>query len=78
YGKYEREREGTRIDKISVDDNELKTYLDNTVEKVFLNKPLAPNQSVTFNIGFRTFFDAGSTRRRMKKYKAYGFTHYNG
>lgn len=78
YGRYEKKQEGTLIDKIESNDEPLRTQLDNTVMKVFLTRPLAPNQSVTFDINFRTFFDAGSTRRRMKKYKAYGFTHYNG
>jgi aminopeptidase N len=79
YGKYEKAKEGTLIDQMSSGDKPLKTQLDNTVLKVFLDRPLAPNQSTTFNIKFRTFFDAGSTRRRMKKYKASdGSTHYNG
>jgi aminopeptidase N len=76
YGKYEKAKEGTLIDKITSGDILLRTQLDNTVMKVFLDKPLAPNESVTFDIKFRTFFDTGSTRRRMKKYKAYGYTHY--
>ena len=79
YGKYEKAKEGTLIDQMSSDSKPLKTHLDNTVLKVFLDKPLTPNQSTVFNIKFRTFFDAGSTRRRMKKYKASdGSTHYNG
>ncbi len=79
YGKYEKAREGTIIDQMSSANKPLKTKLDNTVMKVFLDKPLYPNQSTTFNIKFRTFFDNGSTRRRMKKYKASdGSTHYNG
>ncbi|MCW3125769.1 MAG: hypothetical protein JWO03_1427 [Bacteroidetes bacterium] len=78
YGKYEKSKEGTLIDRITSDEEVLRTQLDNTVMKVFLNKPLAPNKSMEFDIRFRTFFDTGSTRRRMKKYKAYGFNHYNG
>ena len=79
YGKYEKAKEGILIDQMSSGDKALKTQLDNTVMKVFLDKPLAPNQSTVFNIKFRTFFDKGSTRRRMAKYKASdGSTHYNG
>lgn len=79
YGKYESAKEGTIIDRMASGDKTLKTQLDNTVLKVFLDKPLAPNQSRVFDIKFRTFFDAGSTRRRMKKYKSsIGYTHYNG
>ncbi len=79
YGKYEKAKEGILIDQMSSGDKALKTQLDNTVMKVFLDKPLAPNQSTIFNIKFRTFFDKGSTRRRMAKYMASdGSTHYNG
>jgi aminopeptidase N len=79
YGKYEKNKQGTIIDQMSAGDVPLKTKLDNTVLKVFLDKPLAPNESTTFTIKFRTFFDAGSTRRRMKEYKSpEGHMHYNG
>lgn len=79
YGKYEKVKQGTLIDQLSSGDVPLRTQLDNTVMKVFLNKPLPPNKSTTFTIKFRTFFDKGSTRRRMAKYKASeGSIHYNG
>jgi hypothetical protein len=79
YGKYEKAKEGILIDQMSSGDKPLKTQLDNTVMKVFLDKPLAPDQSMVFDSKFRTFFDKGSTRRRMAKYKASdGSTHYNG
>ncbi len=79
YGKYERQKLGTLIDEITDKDSVvLQTQLDNTVLKVFLNTPLAPNASKVFKLKFRTYFDAGSTRRRMKKHKAFGSNHYNG
>ncbi|MDB5281689.1 MAG: hypothetical protein JWO06_764, partial [Bacteroidota bacterium] len=43
-----------------------------------LDNPLPPKARKAFNIKFRTFYDSGSTRRRMKKYKVAGVTHYNG
>lgn len=78
YGKYESARLGCVIDEIKVDTLLLKTHLDNTVIKVFLDHPLLPNASKQFSIKFRTFYDSGSVRRRMKKYKVFGQTHYNG
>ena len=78
YGKYEKTKLGTQIDEMKSDGRVLNAQLDNTVIKVFLDKPLAPGVNKIFNIKFRTYFDAGSTRRRMKKYKVSGFTHYNG
>lgn len=78
YGKYERTKLGTVIDEMKTGDAVLKTQLDNTVIKVWLDKPLPPKTKRQFDIKFRTFYDTGSTRRRMKKYKVAGFTHYNG
>lgn len=78
YGKYEKNKQGTLIDEMSSNGVELKTELDNTILKVFLEKPLPPNASQNFSVRFRTFYDSGSTRRRMKKYKVSGATHYNG
>ena len=78
YGKYEKAKESTLIDGMANDGLRIKYQLDNTVMKVLLNKPLYPNSSTVFDIRFRTFFDAGSTRRRMKKIKVGTLTHYNG
>lgn len=80
FGKYEASKQGTVIEKLYTDniDETLETHLDNTILKVKLNKPLQPNDSLTLHIQFRTFFDTGDIRRRMKKYDAWGFKHYNG
>jgi aminopeptidase N len=78
YGKYENDKLGTVVDKISSDDVPLTTQLDNTILKVFLDKSIAPGSTKIFNLSFRTFYDSGSTRRRMKKYKSFGYKHYNG
>jgi len=78
YGKYERTKLGTVIDEMKSGEINLKTQLDNTVIKVWLDKPLPPKAKRKFDIKFRTFWDTGSTRRRMKKYKVAGATHYNG
>ncbi len=79
YGKYERQKLGTVIDEITNKDSlTLVTKLDNTILKVFLDVPIAPGSAKVFNIKFRSFYDAGSTRRRMKRYKTWGANHYNG
>lgn len=78
YGKYEKNKKGTEIDSMASLSGNLKTELDNTILKVYLNEPLLPGSSASFFIRFKTYYDSGSTRRRMKKFKSSGFTHYNG
>ena len=78
YGKYESARLGITLDEITANGNTLKTQYDNTVVRIYLDKPLLPHTATTFNIKFRTYYDNGSVRRRMKKYGAWGYKHYNG
>ena len=78
FGVYESMGLGTVVDKMEIDGQELKTELDNTILKVYLNEPLLPNKNITFNIEFHTFFDVGSMRRRMKIFNAYGYKHFDG
>ncbi len=77
-GKYEAAGLGTEVSGLEVDGMPAKIQLDNTVMKVYLDKPLYPNSSVTFTMRFKTYYDNGATRRRMKMYDAWGFKHYNG
>lgn len=78
YCKYEEEKKGTEISKITVNGNEIKTELDNTILKVYLPQPLMPNESITFDMEFNTYYGDGGVRRRMKKFDAFGKTHYDG
>ncbi len=78
YGKYESEGLGTKVEKISINGQELKTELDNTILKVYLPKSLKSGDSLTFDIKFKTYFDNGSTRRRMKTFKVFNYNHYDG
>ena len=80
YGKYEKQGLGTVVSKMSSDGAELKTELDNTILKVFLNKPLKSGESMNFSIEFKTYFDMGGTaRRRMKMFRSGGGNkHYDG
>jgi len=77
FGKYEQQGLGTNISKISLNGVELKTELDNTVLKVYLPQPLKSNQSITFDINFKTYFDNGTIRNRMKMFNAFGYKHYD-
>tara|TARA_B100000902_G_C27322387_1_gene925598 strand:- start:459 stop:3644 length:3186 start_codon:yes stop_codon:yes gene_type:complete len=78
WGKYEKQKLGTKIDNILVEGKKVKTELDNTILKVYLPTRLNPNQSITFDIKFKTYFDAGEIRRRMTVFDAWGNKHYNG
>lgn len=77
-GHKEAAGKGIVIERISNKDQELRTELDNTILKVYLNKPLPPKGKTSFDIRFQTYYDRGATRRRMQMYDAWGFTHYNG
>lgn len=77
-GRYEAAGLGTVVENLKVDGSEVKTELDNTILKVYLPKPLLPNSFVKFTMDFKTYYDTGATRRRMKMYPAWGFMHYNG
>ncbi len=78
YGKYQEKGLGLEILSMQVNGNELKTEEDNTILKVYLDEPLLPNSSTTFDIIFKNYYDNGSLRRRMKMYKSWGKKHYNG
>ncbi len=80
FGKYEAAGKGTEIESIVVNNKTVKTTLDNSVIKVYLNEPILPNSSVTLTIKFKTYFDGGGNqRRRMKTYKdRWGNKHFNG
>ena len=53
---------------------------DNSIVKIMLPAPLKPNESATFKIDFKTYFDdSGNQRRRMKLFKdAWGNKQYDG
>jgi hypothetical protein len=78
YGEYEAQKLGTVIDKMTVNGKDVKMELDNTILKVFLPTTLAPNESITFDMNFRTHFDNGGERRRMKTFNSWGYKHYDG
>src|SRR5581483_5758130 len=71
FGKYEKQDSGCTVKSITVDNLPLKTELDNTILKVYLNKPLLSGQTVNFHINFRTYFDPAGNRNRMKMFIAW-------
>lgn len=77
FGKYQEQGLGTAVSKITLDGVELKTELDNTILKVYLPKPLRSGENITFKIDFKTYFDYGSIRNRMKMFNSWGYTHYD-
>ena len=78
---------GTEILSIKSGGFDLKTELDNTILKVYLNEPLKTGEKIVFNIDFKTFFNKKPYGRRMKYYDSWDgdhdeetkkLKHYNG
>ncbi len=78
YGKYEKQGLGTTVENISIKGESVTTELDNTILKVFLNEPLLPHSKLTVKLDFKTYYDIGTLRRRMKTFNKFGFKHYDG
>ncbi len=78
YGRYEAQKKNEEIISMSSGGTELKREEDNTVVKVYLTKPLLPNDSVKFDITFNSYFDSGTQRRRMKIFSVFGNKHFDG
>ena len=78
FGKYESQGLGTVVDKWLVNGDSVRVDQDFSVVKVYLPKSLMPGDSVDFQISFKTYFDNGTQRRRMKKFDSWGHTHYDG
>ncbi len=78
FGKYQEQGLGTVVQNLKVNGKPAKYYIDNTIMKIELSTPLLPQQSVVFDMNFKTYFDYGQFRRRMAVYDSYGFPHFNG
>ncbi len=68
---------GTRIKSLRVEGKEAKTEQDNTILKVWLDRPLAPGEARELQIDFTTHWAMG-LQRRMKLFNAWGSKHYDG
>ncbi|MDX2173060.1 MAG: M1 family metallopeptidase [Bacteroidota bacterium] len=77
FGKYRSQDKGIEVEKITIDGQDLKTELDNTILKVYLLKPLKSGEAVTFKINFKTYFDKEAIRNRMKMFSTFGNKHYD-
>jgi hypothetical protein len=78
YGKYEQQGLGTTTENIQINGQSVKTELDNTIMKVFLNTPLLSGDSLIITMKFTTYYDNGSMRRRMKFYETFNTKHFDG
>ena len=77
FGKYRSQDKGIEVEKITIDGQDLKTELDNTILKVYLLKPLKSGEAVTFKLNFKTYFDKEAIRNRMKMFSTFGNKHYD-
>lgn len=68
---------GTRVGRITSEEDTLRSEQDNTVLKVWLNDPLPPSQRITIRMDFKTHWSAG-IQRRMKLFDTWGQKHYDG
>lgn len=79
YGPYEKLGLGTEVSEVISAGHVLKTEQDNTILKVYLEKPIKSGTSVEFHIRFKTYFDnEGGVGRRFKQFKTNGYNHYDG
>ncbi|MAQ47891.1 MAG: aminopeptidase [Flavobacteriales bacterium] len=78
----ELKKKNLEILSIKSNDKSLDIEIDNTIMKVYLEKPLKSGETIKFDINFESYFggeeSAGNVRRRMKTYTEYGNKHYNG
>jgi hypothetical protein len=77
-GKHEAAGEGTIVSNIQVDGTAAESELDNSILQVRLPRPMKTGESIEITMDFKTWYDNGSTRRRMQMYDAWGQKHYNG
>lgn len=77
FNKYRKDGLGTEIVNISANNKVLKTEIDNTVMKVYLERPLRSGESMTFDIDFKTYYAKEVIRNRMKMFNSFGYKHYD-
>ena len=77
FNKYRKDGLGTEIVNISSNNKVLKTEIDNTIMKVYLERPLRSGESMTFDIDFKTYYAKEVIRNRMKMFNSFGYKHYD-
>lgn len=81
YGKYESQNLGTEILQVKIDNQPISSNqinIDFTIMRIAFPQKLQPGDSCVFQIAFKTYFDRGSIRRRMKVFDHHGIKHFNG
>jgi aminopeptidase N len=78
YGKYEAQKLGTEILEVQQGESKITPIFDNTIMRLNLVEPILPGRRAEFYIAFKTYFDHGSLRRRMKLFDHDGVKHYDG
>lgn len=78
YGRYESQKLGTEILEVQQGETKIDPIFDNTIMRLNLVTPLLPGKRAEFYIAFKTYFDRGSLRRRMKLFDHDGVKHYDG
>lgn len=78
FGKYEAKGLGTKIENLKVNDKVVRTEMDNTILKIFLNEPLKAGDSIVVTCSFKTYWDTGTMRRRNKTFDSFGYKHFDG
>jgi hypothetical protein len=78
FGKYEKQGLGTITNDMKVNGANVKSKLNNTVLNVLLNEPLNSGDSIVITMNFKTYFDSGTMRRRMKEFESFGYKHFDG
>src|SRR6202008_2086859 len=77
FNKYRKDGQGTEVVKIMNGNTELKTELDNTILKAYLEKPLKSGVAIPFDLVLKTYHAKEVIRNRMKMYNAFGHKHYD-
>lgn len=78
FGPLEALGKGTEVSDVSIQGIECKTELYNTILKVSCNTAILPGETITLTMKFKTWFDTGSMRRRMKTFSQFDQKHFDG
>ena len=78
FGRYEAQGLGNEILEVRINGTQVKPFIDGTIMKIKLPNTLKSGGKCEVYVKFRTYFDRGSIRRRMKVYDHHGYKHFNG
>jgi hypothetical protein len=78
FGQYEAQGLGTTIEDLRINGKLADTIHDNTVLKVVLPETLKSGDSLVVTMRFKTYFDTGTLRRRMKTFESFDNKHFDG